>query len=134
MGPWKKIGVPADADHILTVGAISDIETQRIAAFSSVGPTQDGRVKPDIIAIGAPARVISGRGTITSSMGTSFSSPVICGLVACLWQAMQDKTASEIIDIIRRTGNNYQHPDNIYGYGVPDFWQAFLKGKVKSEE
>jgi subtilisin family serine protease len=134
MGPWKKIGVPADAENILTVGAISDIETQRIAAFSSVGPTQDGRVKPDVVALGAPARVISGRGTITSSMGTSFSSPVVCGLVACLWQAMQDKTASEIIDIIRRTGNNYQHPDNIYGYGVPDFWQAFLKGKVKSEE
>ena len=134
MGPWKKIGVPADADHILTVGAISDIETQRIAAFSSVGPTQDGRVKPDVVAIGAPARVISGRGMITSSMGTSFSSPVVCGLVACLWQAMHDKTALEIMDIIRRTGNNYQHPDNIYGYGVPNFWQAFLKGKVKSEE
>ena len=134
MGPWKKIGVPADADHILTVGAISDIDTQRIAAFSSVGPTQDGRVKPDVVALGAPARVISGRGTITSSMGTSFSSPVVCGLVACLWQAMPDKTASEIIEIIRRTGNNYQHPDNIYGYGVPDFWQAFMEGKVKSKE
>ena len=87
-----------------------------------------------MVAIGAPARVISGRGMITSSMGTSFSSPVVCGLVACLWQAMRDKTAEEIMDIIRRTGNNYQHPDNIYGYGVPDFWQAFLKGKVKSEE
>lgn len=134
MGPWKKIGVPADADHILTIGAISDIETQRIAAFSSVGPTQDSRVKPDVVAIGAPARVISGRGMITSSMGTSFSSPVVCGLVACLWQAMHNKTAEEIMDIIRRTGNNYQHPDNIYGYGVPNFWQAFLKGKVKSEE
>ena len=134
MGPWKKIGVPADADHILTVGAISDNETQRIAAFSSVGPTQDGRVKPDVVALGAPARVISGRGTITSSMGTSFSSPVVCGLVACLWQAMPDKTAEEIMEIIRRTGNNYQHPDNIYGYGVPDFWQAFMKGKVNSEK
>ena len=134
MGPWKKIGVPADADHILTVGAISDIDTQRIAAFSSVGPTQDGRVKPDVVALGAPARVISGRGTITSSMGTSFSSPVICGLVACLWQAMPYKTAEEIMEIIRRTGNNYQHPDNIYGYGVPDFWQAFMEGKVKSEK
>jgi hypothetical protein len=133
MGPWKKIGVPADADHILTVGAISDNETQRIAAFSSVGPTQDGRVKPDIVAIGAPASVISGRGTITNSMGTSFSSPVVCGLVACLWQAMPEKTALEIIDIIRCTGKNYQHPDNIYGYGVPDFWQAFLRGKIKDE-
>lgn len=134
MGPWKKIGVPADADHILTVGAISDIETQRIAAFSSVGPTQDGRVKPDIVALGAPARTISGRGTITSSMGTSFSSPVICGLVACLWQSMPNKTAMDIMELIRRTGHNYQHPDNIYGYGVPDFWQAFMEGKVKSEK
>jgi subtilisin family serine protease len=129
MGQWKKIGVPADADHILTIGAISDIETLRIAAFSSVGPTQDNRVKPDVVALGAPARVISGRGTITSSMGTSFSSPVVCGLVACLWQAMRNKTAEEIMDIIRRTGNNYQHPDNIYGFGVPDFWEAFMRGK-----
>lgn len=133
MGPWKKIGVPADADHILTVGAISDIETLRIAAFSSVGPTQDGRVKPDVVALGAPTRVISGRGTITSSMGTSFSSPVVCGLAACLWQAMPDKTAEEIMNLIRQTGNNFQHPDNIYGYGVPDFWQAFMKGKMKDE-
>ncbi len=110
------------------------MESQRIAAFSSIGPTQDGRVKPDVLAIGAPARVISGRGTITSSMGTSFSSPVVCGLVACLWQAMRHKTAEEMMDIIRRTGNNYQHPDNIYGYGVPDFWQAFMEGKVKEDK
>ena len=128
MGPWKKIGVPGDADQILTIGAISDNETQRIAAFSSIGPTQDGRVKPDVVAIGAPARVISGRGMITNSMGTSFSSPVVCGLVACLWQALPHKTALEIIELVRRTGNNYQHPDNIYGYGVPDFWQAYMEG------
>ncbi len=133
MGPWKKIGVPADADHILTIGAVSDVETKNIAAFSSVGPAQDGRVKPDIVALGAPARVISGRGTITSSMGTSFSTPVVCGLVACLWQAMPHKTAFEIIELIRRTGHNYQHPDNIYGYGLPDFWQAYLNGTVKNE-
>lgn len=131
MGPWKKIGVPADADHILTVGAISDTETNSIAAFSSVGPSQDGRIKPDVVAMGAPTRVISGRGTITSSMGTSFSSPVVCGLVACLWQAMPHKTAEEVIELIRQTGHNHQHPDNIYGYGVPDFWQAYIIGGIK---
>lgn len=132
MGPWKKIGVPADADHILTVGAIADIDSNRIAAFSSVGPSQDGRVKPDVVALGAPTRVISGRGTITDSMGTSFASPVVCGLVACLWQAMPDKTAEEMINIVRHSANNYQHPDNVYGYGMPDFWKALTK--VKSEE
>ncbi len=127
MSPWKKIGVPADADHILTIGAVSDEAPYQIAAFSSVGPTQDARVKPDVVAIGAPTRVISGRGTLTDAMGTSFSSPVVCGLVACLWQSMPHKTALEIMELIRRTGNNYEHPDNIYGYGTPDFWQAYME-------
>ena len=134
MSPWKKIGVPADADHILTIGAVSDEAPYQIAAFSSIGPTQDGRVKPDLVAIGAPTRVISSRGTLTDAMGTSFSSPVVCGLMACLWQAMPHKTALELMELVRRTGNNIEHPDNIYGYGMPDFWQAFMNGTVKSEE
>ena len=134
MSPWKKIGVPADADHILTIGAVSDEAPYQIAAFSSIGPTQDGRVKPDLVAIGAPTRVISSRGTLTDAMGTSFSSPVVCGLMACLWQAMPHKTALELMELVRRTGNNIEHPDNIYGYGMPDFWQAFMNGTVKSEK
>jgi hypothetical protein len=47
---------------------------------------------------------------------------------------MRHKTADEMMDIIRRTGSNYQHPDNIYGYGVPDFWQAFMEGKEKEDK
>ena len=133
MGPWKKIGVPADADNILTVGAISDMIPPRIAPFSSVGPSQDGRVKPDVVAIGAPARLVNGRGVVTSDMGTSFSTPVVCGLVACLWQGMPWKTAKEIINIIRQSCNNYQHPDNIYGYGLPNFWQAYMIGTAPNE-
>ena len=133
MGPWKKIGVPADADNILTVGAISDMTPPRIAPFSSVGPSQDGRVKPDVVAIGAPARLVNGRGVVTSDMGTSFSTPVVCGLVACLWQGMPWKTAKEIINIIRQSCNNYQHPDNIYGYGLPNFWQAYMIGTAPNE-
>lgn len=134
MGPWKKIGVPADADHIISVGAVNDLSPYRIAPFSSVGPSQDGRVKPDVVAIGAPSRVVSGRGTITSAMGTSFASPIICGLVACLWQGMPEKTAEEIIELVRQSGNNHEHPDNIYGYGLPNFWRAFMIGKMKSEK
>ena len=135
MGTWKKIGVPADADHILTVGAIlADDDTTpaasaagyKVAPFSSVGPSQDGRVKPDVIAIGAPARLVNGRGVIMDDMGTSFSAPIVCGFAACLWQALRNKTAEEVIDLIRQSASNYAHPDNIYGYGVPDFWQAYL--------
>ncbi len=132
MGPWKKISVPADAENILAVGAVNDMPSHRIAPFSSVGPAQDGRVKPDVVAIGAPARLVNGRGAIISDMGTSFSSPVVCGLVTCLWQAMPNLKAHEIIELVRQCSNNKAHPDNIYGYGMPNFWRAYMIGKAKS--
>lgn len=125
MGAWKKINFPADASNIITVGSISP--NGHNAAFSSVGPTADGRIKPDLMAYGSPATVISGRGTIVNDMGTSFSSPIIAGLVACLWQARPELTARQIIDTVLKTGNNYTHPDNVYGYGVPDFYKAYRK-------
>ena len=86
-----------------------------------------------VVAIGAPARLVSGRGTITSGMGTSFSSPIICGLAACLWQGLPHKTAKEIIELIRQNSDNYSHPDNIYGFGLPNFWRAFMIGRANSE-
>lgn len=127
MGTWKKINVPADAHDALAVGAISP--NGRNAAFSSVGPTADGRVKPDVMAQGSPASVITGRGTIIKDVGTSFSAPLISGMVACLWQALPGKTAKEIMELVRRSGNNTASPDNVYGYGVPDFWKAYQLGK-----
>jgi len=134
MGTWKKITVPADADHILTVGAMLADEPHKIAPFSSVGPTQDQRVKPDVVAIGAPAKIVNGRGVIMDDMGTSFSAPIVCGLAACLWQALRKCTAEEVIDLIRQCSSNSEHPDNIYGFGVPNFWRAYMVGKMKSEE
>ncbi len=128
MGTWKKIGVPADADHILTVGAVLAEEPHKIAPFCSVGPTQDNRIKPDVVAIGAPARLINGRGVIRDDMGTSFSTPIVCGLTACLWQALRDKSAEQMIELLRECSHNYFHPDNIYGYGMPDFWRAYQIG------
>lgn len=128
MGTFKKIGVPADADHIMTVGAFMDDASHKIAPFSSVGPTQDLRVKPDVVAMGAPARLVNGRGAIMDDMGTSFSAPIVCGLMACLWQAMPSKTAEEMIELVRQTSSNADHPDNIYGYGMPNFWRAYQIG------
>ncbi|MBR1414526.1 MAG: S8 family serine peptidase [Prevotella sp.] len=123
MGQWKKIGVPADARDILTVGAI-DAEG-RLAPFSSVGPSQDGRVKPDVVARGSNTTLISGRGTLVHDMGTSFSTPVTCGLVACLWQGLREKTALDIIDLVRQSADQHDAPNNIYGYGIPNFWEAY---------
>ena len=128
MGSWKKITVPADANDILTVGAVD--HRQKNASFASVGPTQDGRVKPDVVAQGVGTTLISGRGTLIRDMGTSFSTPIVCGLVACLWQGLPGKTALEIIELVRQSASQYDTPDNIYGYGLPDFWQAYMIGKM----
>lgn len=127
MGSWKKVNFPADADDIITVGSINQHGVN--AAFSSVGPTADGRVKPDVMAWGSPVSVFSGRGLVINDVGTSFSSPLVAGLVACLWQALPDKSAKEIIDLVRRSASQYQSPDNVYGYGVPNFWKAYQLGK-----
>ena len=116
---WKKINFPADAIDILSVGAMSPDSIN--AAFSSIGPTADGRVKPDIMAVGAPTAIVNGKGTILEEMGTSFASPIVCGLVACLWQAFPDKTAIEIIDMVRRNASQFDSPDNVFGYGIANF-------------
>jgi serine protease AprX len=126
---WKKITIPADADHILTVGALSASGVN--ASFSSVGPSADGRVKPEIMAMGNPAYVIKGNGLVSMGSGTSFASPLACGMVACLWQALPDKTANEIIELVCRCSNQYATPDNIFGYGTPDFWKAYEMGQGK---
>ena len=126
MRSWKRINFPADAKDIITVGAV-DLDGEN-ASFSSIGPTADGRVKPDVMAPGSPTAVVDGRGNISHDMGTSFSAPLVCGLVACLWQALPGKTAKQIIQLVRESGSNASTPNNIYGYGIPDFWKAYQKG------
>lgn len=123
---WHKISVPADANDILTVGAVSQDST--IALFSSLGPSQDGRVKPDVCGPGEGVSVIDGAGALTTNSGTSFASPIICGLVACLWQALPGLNAKQIIDIVRSSADRHQWPDNVFGYGIPDFMKAYNIG------
>ena len=125
---WHKIGVPADANDILTIGAVDNDST--IALFSSLGPTQDGRVKPDVCGPGVNVSVIDGAGTLTTNNGTSFASPIICGLTACLWQAMPGLTAKQVIEIVRASADRCQWPDNVYGYGIPNFMKAYNIGRT----
>ncbi len=126
-GSWKKITPPGDAEHVLTVGAVE--KSRLLAPFSSVGNTADGRVKPDVVAMGALTQVMGTDGNIRMANGTSFATPVICGLVACLWQALPDLTAKEVMEKVRHAGDRSDFPDNIYGYGIPDFWKAFNEKK-----
>ena len=122
-GSWKKITPPVDADNVLTVGAID--KRAVLATFSSVGNTADHRVKPDVVAVGVGSDVIRTDGNQGRANGTSFSSPIMCGMVTCLWQACPTLTAKEVIELVRRSGDRAGFPDNIYGYGVPDMWKAY---------
>lgn len=131
MGPWKKISPPGDAENVLTVGAVNKKAT--LAPFSSIGNTADDRIKPDVVAVGEGSDVIRTDGNQGRANGTSFSSPIMCGMVTCLWQARPELTAKELIELVRQSGDRADYPDNIYGYGVPDMWKAYTSRSSKGE-
>jgi len=118
---WKYITSPADADNILAVGAVDT--SGMLASFSSVGPSYDGRIKPDIAAQGV-GTVAQGLGGLIGCNGTSCSAPVISGLAACLWQANYQLSNIEIIEMIKQSSSQYQNPDTLIGYGLPNFANA----------
>lgn len=129
---WQYISAPADGDSVLAVGAVNP---QGIyASFSSSGPSSDGRIKPDIMAQGGPAVVVDPfTGGYAYYNGTSFSSPILCGAATCLWQANPDFTNMEIVQAIKQSGSKASNPDNLYGYGIPDFVVAnsLLVGNIE---
>lgn len=125
--PWGggnqcTLGIPADAEHVLSIGAVDGSGTR--AYFSSVGPTYDGRIKPDVMAMGQDTYVASSDGSYYNGSGTSFSNPVMAGAVACFRQANPYASVQEICDAVRACSNRANNPDNRYGYGIPDFGQA----------
>lgn len=123
--PWHYISAPADAFDILAVGAVGS--DRLLASFSSRGPSADGRVKPDVSAMGLGTIGIGTGGQHVNAInGTSFSSPLVAGLAACLWQLHPDRTAHDIMDAVRRSASRHEQPNDDYGYGIPDFWRAHL--------
>ena len=123
---WHTISVPADADSVLTVGAVG-IDSL-IGDFSSYGPSADKRIKPDVCAVGVQATVVSPDSYIVRGNGTSFATPLLAGLAACLWSALPNENAMQIRERIIQSADRYSHPDtqeNHYGYGIPDAWKAY---------
>ena len=122
-GAWRYIGAPSDADSIISVGAVDTNEGH--ASFSSIGPTYDGRVKPTVVALGQDAVFATATG-ISTGNGTSFSSPILCGMATCLWQAFPQKTNQEVIEAIKHSASQYLTPDSLLGYGIPNFQIASI--------
>jgi len=117
--PWHRIGIPADADSILAVGAVDSLEQP--APFTSVGPSIDGRIKPDVASMGWGTAVADAGGNIVNGSGTSFSCPIIAGMTACLWQAHPNATNMQVREAIIKSASQYSSPDTLLGYGIPDF-------------
>ena len=121
---WRTMSVPADADSILTVGAVGTDSI--IGKFSSWGPSADGRIKPEVCAVGVAATLINSNGTIVQSNGTSYATPLLAGMAASLWSALPNENAMQIRDRIIRSADRYTTPDTKqYGYGIPDAWKAY---------
>ena len=120
---WHYITTPADADSVLTVGAV-DVNGN-VGNFSSYGPSADGRVKPTIASVGVATFVSTPSGAISAGNGTSYATPNVAGLVTCLWQAFPEFNSNEIMTAVINSSNNYTTPDNRTGYGIPNFEIAY---------
>lgn len=122
------IAAPADVATTVSVGAVKFDEIR--ASFSSLGPTFDGRLKPDIMAQGQAAVVASVTGTIGTADGTSFSGPIMSGAIASFWQAFPNLTNQQVVDFVKASSDRYSNPNNQYGYGIPNFQAAYTNAQL----
>lgn len=128
---WEYMNAPADADSVLSIGAATyDLERSN---FSSFGPTSDGRIKPDVAALGSWVKVAL-KEEISYANGTSFSSPMVAGLAAGLWQAYPQLSNIEVIEYIKMTASQSDSPDTLLGFGIANFIKAFNKVKLNESD
>ncbi|OYU95685.1 MAG: hypothetical protein CFE21_11140 [Bacteroidetes bacterium B1(2017)] len=126
---WRHIIAPADADSCLAVGAVD--AWQNYASFSSTGPSFDGRIKPDVAAMGGLTITLLPQGWLKTGQGTSFACPMMSGFAACIWQLNPSLKNMELFQLIKKSGNQAQNPDTFLGYGIPsaDSLYYWIKGE-----
>ncbi len=128
--PWKLVNPPADVNGVLAVGSITG--TGSTSNFSSLGPTADNRVKPDVVALGSSVSIIKANGNTGFTSGTSSSAPLITSLAVGLLEAFPELTVLELYDLIIASANMFESPDNQKGYGIPHY--AAAKQILNGEE
>ncbi len=127
---WKVIGAPADADSVLSVGGIDPANGIKVD-FSSLGPTVDGRMKPNVSNAGVVAAAAK-NGKVSRTQGTSFAAPLTTGFVACAMEALPGKTNMEMFELIQQSAHLYPYFDYAHGYGMPQ--ASFFTGTDKVPE
>ncbi|HLP65412.1 S8 family serine peptidase [Flavobacterium sp.] len=130
--PLNHISVPAEATNVLAVGAVRFDETY--ATFSSVGPGYENRIKPEVMAKGQAATVANTAGNIQTASGTSFSCPIMAGMVASFWSAVPSLTNQQVINFIIQSADRFNNPTDQFGYGIPDFQSALQSALLSVDE
>jgi subtilisin family serine protease len=127
---WQRASVPSDARNIVTVGAVDADSVW--SYFSSWGMLEDGRIKPDVVAMGEGVCVFHPAEGVVFVEGTSFSTPVLAGAGACLWGALPSLTAAEVAALLIENADRNACPDAHYGYGIPNVGAAYFKKMDKN--
>jgi serine protease AprX len=123
-GSWHYITTPADADSVMTVGAVDTLGN--VASFSGYGPSSNGRIKPNVAATGLRTVIANNSSGLPSNgNGTSFATPTIAGLTTCLWQAFPEVNNMAILNAMQQAGTRSTNPNDRVGYGIPDMKKAF---------
>ena len=125
---WSYICSPSDALGAFSVAAVD--ENGNYAYFSCTGTVNGTFVKPNIAAQGQDAYVCYPNGSFGPGSGTSFSSPINAGMMACLWQARPTFTQLILRQVIEESASQYTHPDSLLGYGIPDYAIALTLSQV----
>ncbi len=121
---WKYLSTAADADSIISVGAVNTSGV--IGNFSSYGPSSDGRIKPEMSAVGVSAYVQNSNNTIGAGNGTSYATPKMAGLGTCLWQAFPESNNMAIRNALIKSSSIFSTPNDRIGYGIPNIKNAFI--------
>lgn len=129
---WKHIIAPSDGEGVIGVAAVDQNGVR--ASFSSVGPAYGGAVKPNVAARGSATYLVTSNGTLGTSSGTSFSSPVLAGMGACLLEANPYANVEQVKFAIEQSASQFNAPDSLLGYGIPDFGLADKYLKLNSAQ
>lgn len=116
---WRIITAPADVADVLAVANVDSYLNR--ASSSSIGPSADLRVKPDVAALGTGTKVIERSGQIGQSNGTSLAAPLVTSLAAGIIQRFPALTNKQILSAIRISATQAIRPDYYIGYGVPNY-------------
>ena len=129
---WFHIGAPADGDSVCAVGAVN--KNAVYVPFSSKGPSSDGRVKPNLAAMGQDVVFATFDGGYSDNgSGTSFAAPILAGSAACFWQSRPWMSNMELLDVMQQSAHQANNPDSLLGYGIPDLANASILNTTELE-